>query len=201
MNGSNLIIKSFISSPKETNAYLLMNGGEAAVIDAANSFPEIKNALEERGANLKYILMTHGHLSHVHSAPMFKKSLGGMICVHKSDAELLKEIDGHWEPDLLLNDNPSLNLGRTIVKVLHTPGHTPGSVCFYTKEAHALFTGDTLLKGKFGRIQGPHSMGLMLISLKRLNSTIPPKTTVYPGHGPITTLSKEAWLDALDNLS
>jgi glyoxylase-like metal-dependent hydrolase (beta-lactamase superfamily II) len=105
------------------------------------------------------------------------------------------------EPDLLLKDNASLKLGRTTIKVLHTPGHTPGSLCFHIREAKALFSGDTLLKGEFGRIQGPHSMGLMLRSLKRLNSVIPPKTTVYPGHGPSTTMSKEAWLDTLDNLS
>ncbi len=65
----------------------------------------------------------------------------------------------------------------------------------------ALFTGDTLLKGEFGRIEGPHSMGLMLRSLKRLNSVISTKTTIYSGHGPMTIMSKKAWLDALDNLS
>jgi glyoxylase-like metal-dependent hydrolase (beta-lactamase superfamily II) len=127
--------------------------------------------------------------------------MGGMVCLHKADAELLKEVDSHLEPDLLLKDNVSLKLGKTTIKVLHTPGHTPGSLCFHIREAKALFTGDTLFKGEFGRIRGPHSMGLMLRSLKRLNSVIPPKTTVYPGHGPSTTMSKEAWLDTLDNLS
>ena len=201
MGDKDLMIKSFSSSPKGTNVYLLINGQEAAVIDAAHSNNDIKNTLDELGARLKYILVTHGHLSHVNSVSQVKKDMGGMVCLHKSDAELLKEVDSHLEPDLLLKDNVSLKLGKTMIKVLHTPGHTPGSLCFHIREGKALFTGDTLFKGEFGRIRGPHSMGLMLRSLKRLNSVIPPKTTVYPGHGPSTTMSKEAWLDTLDNLS
>jgi glyoxylase-like metal-dependent hydrolase (beta-lactamase superfamily II) len=201
MGDKDLMIKSFSSTPKGTNVYLLINGQEAAVIDVATSNQDIKNTLDELGARLKYILVTHGHLSHVHSVSQVKKDMGGMVCLHKADAELLKEVDSHLEPDLLLKDNVSLKLGKTTIKVLHTPGHTPGSLCFHIREAKALFTGDTLFKGEFGRIRGPHSMGLMLRSLKRLNSVIPPKTTVYPGHGPSTTMSKEAWLDTLDNLS
>ena len=201
MSDRDLMIKSFTSSPKGTNVYLLINGQEAALIDAAHSDNDIKNTLDEFGAGLKYILITHGHLSHVHSLSQVKKDMGGMVCLHKSDAELLKEVDSHLEPDLLLKDNVSLKLGKTMIKVLHTPGHTMGSLCYHLREASALFTGDTLLKGEFGKIKGPHSMGLMLRSLKRLNSVIPPKTTVYPGHGPMTTMSKEAWLDTLDNLS
>jgi hydroxyacylglutathione hydrolase len=195
------MIKRFSSSPKGTNVYLLINGQEAAVIDVAHSNNDIKDTLDELGARLKYILITHGHLSHVHFLSQVKKELGGMVCLHKADADLLKQADIHLEPDLLLKDNVSLKLGKMTIKVLHTPGHTPGSLCFHIREAKALFTGDTLFKGEFGKIRGPHSMGLMLRSLKRLNSVIPPKTTVYPGHGPRTTMSKEAWLDTLDNLS
>jgi hydroxyacylglutathione hydrolase len=201
MGDQDLMIKSFSSSPKGTNVYLLINGQEAAVIDAAHSDSDIKNALDELGTRLKYILITHGHLSHIRFLSQVKKEMGGMVCLHKADAELLKEVDSHLEPDLLLKDNVSLKLGKTTIKVFHTPGHTPGSLCFHIREVKALFTGDTLFKGEFGRIRGPHSMGLMLRSLKRLNSVIPPKTTVYPGHGPSTTMSKEAWLDTLDNLS
>lgn len=200
MSERELIIERFICSPKDNNIYLLISGVEAAVVDAANCYRELRNTLAERGAHLKYVLVTHGHSSHIGSLPTLKK-MGGIICLHPSDRELLKEVDSHSEPDLLLEDNSSLKLGNTLIKVLHTPGHTMGSVCFHIREAKALFTGDTLLKGEFGKIRGPHSMGLMLRSLKRVNSIIPPKTTVYPGHGPSTLMSKEAWLDTLDNLS
>ena len=124
-----------------------------------------------------------------------------MICLHPSDQDLLRQQEEGPEADLLLTDGQSLKLAEATIKVLHTPGHTPGSLCYHLREASALFTGDTLLKGEFGKIRGPHSMGLMLRSLKRLNSVIPPKTTIYPGHGPPSTMSKEAWLDTLDNLS
>lgn len=201
MSDSDLMMRSFTSSPKGTNGYLLINDHEAAVVDVANCCNEIGNTLHELGASLRYILVTHGHASHIRSIRTTKENLGGMVCLHKSDRELLKEVDSPLEPDLLLKDNVSLKLGKTIIKVLHTPGHTMGSLCFHIREVKALFTGDTLFKGEFGRIRGPHSMGLMLRSLKRLNSVIPPKTTVYPGHGPVTTMSQEAWLDTLDNLS
>ncbi|PIV21998.1 MAG: hypothetical protein COZ69_14035 [Deltaproteobacteria bacterium CG_4_8_14_3_um_filter_45_9] len=201
MSEAELMIKRFVCPPKENNTYVLISGDEAALVDVAHCYDDIRNTLQELGASLKYILVTHGHISHIHSLSKVKNNMGGTICLHKSDTELLKELDSNLEPDFLLKDNSSLKLGNTIIKVLHTPGHTMGSLCFHIREVKALFTGDTLLKGEFGKIKGPHSMGLMLRSLKRLNSVIPPKTTIYPGHGPMTTMSKEAWLDTLDNLS
>jgi hydroxyacylglutathione hydrolase len=201
MKEKGVIIKRFVSSPNETNTYLLIEGNEAAVIDVANSYSDVRDTLVEQGISLKYLLVTHGHPSHLGSIRMTKENLGGMLCLHKSDTDLLKEADSNLKPDILAKDNDSLKFGNTVIKIFHTPGHTPGSLCFYLREAKALFTGDTLFKGEFGKIKGPHSMGLMLRSLKRLNSVIPPKTTVYPGHGPMTLMSKEAWLDTLDNLS
>ncbi len=201
MEEKGLVIKRFVSSPNDTNTYLLIEGNEAAVIDVANSYSDVRDTLNELGINLKYILVTHGHASHIRSISTTKENLGGMFCLHKSDTDLLKEADSNLEPDILASDNDSLKFGSKVIKILHTPGHTMGSLCFHLREAKILFTGDTLLKGEFGKIRGPHSMGLMLRSLKRLNSVIPPKTTVYPGHGPLTLMSKEAWLDTLDNLS
>jgi glyoxylase-like metal-dependent hydrolase (beta-lactamase superfamily II) len=201
MEEKGLAVKRFVSSPNQTNTYLLVGGNEAAVIDVADAYRDVRNTLNELGISLKYLLLTHGHLSHLSSIRTTKENLGGMLCLHKSDTDLLKEAESNLEPDIIAKDNDSLKLGNTVIMILHTPGHTMGSLCFHIREAKALFTGDTLLKREYGKIRGPHSMGLMLRSLKRLNSVIPPKTTVYPGHGPITTMSKEAWLDTLDNLS
>ena len=195
------IIKRFVSENNDNNAYVLVNGDEVAVFDAADAHGEISNLLDEQLLSLKYLLATHGHKSHLRSLSALKERFGGTLCIHELDIPFLNEPKDPIEPDMTLKDNTSLPLGETAIKVLHTPGHTPGSLCFYVKEASALFSGDTLLKGEFGRIWGPHSMGLMLRSLKRLNSVIPPKTTVYPAHGSLTTMSDEAWLDALDNLS
>ncbi len=201
MDKGNVTIKTLTSSPKETNVYLLVSGNEAAVVDAANCCDVLRDSLKEMGATLKYLLLTHGHPSHVSSLSRIKKEMGGMICLHPSDQDLLRQHEDGLEADLLLTDGQSLKLAEVAIKVLHTPGHTPGSLCYHLRKAGALFTGDTLLKGKFGEIRGPHSMGLMLRSLKRLNSVIPPKTSIYPGHGSPSIMSKEAWLDTLDNLS
>ena len=198
---NNLIIKTILSPPKDTNVYLLVNKTEAAVVDAGDCVDAVQETLKDLGATLKYILITHGHPSHISSLSRMKKDLGGTICLHTSDRDLLRQQESGVEPGLLLSDGQSLKLGGTMIEALHTPGHTMGSLCYHLREAGALFTGDTLFKGEFGKIRGPHSMGLMLRSLKRLNSIIPPKTIVYPGHGSSTILSKEAWLDTLDNLS
>ena len=201
MSKGNLIIKTLAAFPKETNVYLIVSGSEAAIVDAADCCDVLQESLREMGATLKYTLLTHGHPSHVSSLSRIKKEMGGMICVHPSDQDLLRQQEVGLEADLLLTDGQPLKLAEATIKVLHTPGHTPGSLCYHLREAGAFFTGDTLLKGEFGKIWGPHSMGLMLRSLKRLNSVIPPKTSIYPGHGPSSTMSKEAWLDTLDNLS
>jgi glyoxylase-like metal-dependent hydrolase (beta-lactamase superfamily II) len=201
MHKNDVTIKTLVSPPKDTNVYVIACGGEAAVVDAADCCDVLQGFLKEMGTTLKYLLLTHGHSSHVSSLSRIKKKMGGTICMHPSDQDLLRRQEEGLEPDRLLADGQPLKLAEATIKVLHTPGHTPGSLCYHLRETGALFTGDTLLKGEFGKIRGPHSMGLMLRSLKRLNSVIPPKTTVYPGHGPMTTMSKEAWLDTLDNLS
>jgi glyoxylase-like metal-dependent hydrolase (beta-lactamase superfamily II) len=198
---NSLIIKTILSAPKDTNVYLLVNRAEAAVVDAGDCVNTVKELLKELGATLQYILITHGHPSHISSLPRMKSELGGRICLHGSELDLLRQQESGLEVDLLLKDGQSLKLGDTTIRVLHTPGHSMGSLCYHLPEAGALFTGDTLFKGEFGKIRGPHSMGLMLRSLKRLNNVIPPKTSIFPGHGPSSTMSKEAWLDTLDNLS
>ena len=200
-NTGKVAIRKLISAPNETNAYVLINGDEAALIDAPDAYGQVKQILDQAGATLKYLLVTHGHESHIHSLAAFREQMGGMVCLHELECEFLQERGHKIEPDLLVRDKTSLKLKDVVILALHTPGHTKGSLCFYVRSANALFSGDTLLKGEFGKIWGPHSMGLMLRSLKRLNNIIPPKTSVYPGHGSTTTMSQEAWLDALDNLS
>ena len=122
MKEKGVVIKRFVSSPNETNTYLLIEGNEAAVIDVANSYSEVRDTLNELGIELKYLLVTHGHPSHLGSIRMTKENLGGTLCLHKSDTDLLKEAGSNLEPGILLIDNSSLKLGNTIIKVLHTRG-------------------------------------------------------------------------------
>ncbi len=142
-----MIIRRFVSLPNDTNTYLLIGGNEAAVIDVANSYSEVRDALKELRVSLKYLLVTHAHPSHLGSTRRAEENLGGLLCLHKSDIDLLKDADSDLEPGILLKDNSSLKLGNAVIKVFHTPGHTMGSVCFHIGKVKALFTGDTLLKG------------------------------------------------------
>jgi len=181
--------------------YVLVDGNEAAVVDVANACGDVRSMLDEMHARLKYTLITHGHASHLQSVSQVKKELGGQICFHDHDIDLVEKADTKLKPDISLKDNAKLQLNGNEIKVFHTPGHTRGSVCYYIKSEKVLFSGDTLFKGEYGKIWGPTSMALMLRSLKRLNNIILPSATVYPGHGDSTTMSAQAWLDCLDNLS
>jgi glyoxylase-like metal-dependent hydrolase (beta-lactamase superfamily II) len=203
MKKDNFFVRKFVSPSdgKNVNTYVLIDGDEAAVVDVADSYDDVKNILNETGARLTYIFVTHGHASHLGSVSRVKEEMGGRICFHEHDSDLVEKADETLKPDIVLKDGTKLHLKDTEIKVLHTPGHTRGSVCYYIKKEKLLFSGDTLLKGEYGKIWGPTSMALMLRSLKRLNSIIPPSATVYPGHGDSTTMSKQAWLDSLDNLS
>jgi len=196
-----LTIKSLVVPVNDTNIYVVIDGREAGVIDSHPEVETVMRVVENAGARLKYVLVTHAHRSHIQSLDRYKNNGEVKVCMHENDGDLMTREGQEVEPDILFKDGMSLPLGGSEISVLHTPGHTMGSVCLYLRSSRVIFTGDTLLKGEFGKIWGPHSMGLMLRSLKRLNSIIPPKTVIYPGHGPATTMSAEAWLDPLDNLS
>ncbi len=186
----------------DVNTYLILDQDEVVLIDAALPAGLLIEELDRLGRKheLRYILLTHGHLNHVRYLPEIKSRLGGEVYIHPSDLPLLLEIPYNLETHPLKNLD-RLKLSSLELVVFHTPGHTEGSACFYVRELNALFSGDTLLRGGFGEIRGPHSMGRMLRSLKMISRTLPPETIVYPGHGSETTLKDEAWMDGLDMLS
>src|SRR5512136_2684529 len=115
MHKNDLIIKAFVSSPKDTNVYLLVCGGEAAVVDAADCLDVLQGSLKEMGATLKYLLLTHGHPSHISSLSRIKKGMAGMICLHPSDQDLLRKQEEGLEADLLLSDGQSLKLAEATI--------------------------------------------------------------------------------------
>lgn len=195
--------KIYKISYNEVNSYLVIIGDEACLIDASAPAEMVVEAVGKIQGDfkIKYILLTHGHLNHVRYVSEIKSTLGGAIYLHFEDRSLLHESGIKLEDISLLKGYDKLEIGSIEFVVYHTPGHTDGSVCFYSRKLNALFTGDTLLKGGFGKIWGPHSMSKILRSLKTLSRLIPPETVVYPGHGLETRLGNEAWLDGLDLLS
>ncbi len=204
-----MIIKVFSTGPVETNTILLAcpKTLKAAIIDVPFSS---KDLLIDEIKNLKLkpemILLTHSHWDHIGEVIELKKALNIPIYVHSEDAGNL-EVPGSdglplvfpvqgGRPDHLLKDGDVLELGSLKIDVIHTPGHTPGGVCFWIKDENVLISGDTLFRGTIGRLNFPSSKPkLMWESLKRL-SKLPAETRVVPGHGKETKIGDEPWLKA-----
>jgi hydroxyacylglutathione hydrolase len=193
---NNFTFRKLNQSDSEKNEYLLINHNEAVTIDVSESCDEVLEILHREKLSLKYLLVTHGHRSHLTALPKLKTEVGGTFCFCKDDYDLLKTSGVQIEPDTFVKDNAKLELGDGVIRVLHTPGHTRGSLCFYVKDADILFSGRTLEKDGYGTIWGPTSMSYMLLSLRRLNADIA-SAVVYPGRGESTTMRKEAWLNCL----
>ena len=193
---NNFTFRKFSPAGSDKNEYLLINQNETAAIDVSESCDAVLEILKREKLSLKYLLVTHAHRSHLMALPKLKMEAGGTFCLCRDDIDLLKTSGVRIEPDKFLKDNAKLELGDGVIRVLHTPGHTRGSVCFYVKDADILFSGRTLEKDGYGTIWGPTSMSHMLLSLRRLNAAIA-SAVVYPGRGESTTMQKEAWLNCL----
>ncbi len=197
----------------ESNTYLIANEstGESVVIDPGGDTTPLLTEVKRRNLTLRYILNTHGHIDHIAANAYLIPSTCNQLGLHPADRELLEAGGGAgWfdlayvpspPPNLELFDGQLLEFGNLKIEVIHTPGHTPGSVCFYIESAAALFTGDTLFAGSVGRTDfaGGSSRALSA-SLKRLIA-LPPTTKIYSGHGPTSTIEAEKlhnpWLQRL----
>lgn len=205
-------VERFPSGPLATNTYVLFSSREAVIIDPALSCDaKVVSFLTDKHLSLKALWITHSHLDHFAGCKKLIDTFTPMslpIAVHILDAPNLKNpgadlIDKWMEcdpvtPSLLLNDKDTLLCGESVWKVIHTPGHSPGCVCFYNESEKTLFSGDTLFRGTYGKCSFPTSdQILMAESLSQL-SLLPEETVVYPGHGPKTTIEKEkTWMRSL----
>jgi glyoxylase-like metal-dependent hydrolase (beta-lactamase superfamily II) len=170
--------------PLQTNCYLVTENGETLIIDPGAEIEEILKALGDQ--KVKAIVLTHGHYDHVTEAFKLKPKLKAPVMVHEKD-ETMMAYSTQVRADKLLKDGDQL-LG---FKVIHTPGHSSGSICLYSEKEKILFSGDTLFAGDYGRCDLPgSSQREMENSLKRLLA-LPPETKVYPGHGQPTTIGDE----------
>ena len=169
---------------REVNCYIVSDAStkEAVVIDPG--LPAEKIVEHTAGLAVRHILATHGHPGHVGGKDDVKAVTGGETGIHTADAkQFLRSADRY------LIDGDELDFGGFKVTVLHTPGHTPGSVCFVI--ANHAFVGDTILAGGIGRQMPETDLRRQMMSIGTKLLRLPPSTALYPGHGPATSLERE----------
>ena len=176
---------------------------EAMVIDPGDDINDVLALAQKHGLTVKQIVITHAHIDHVGGAMKLRQITGAPILLNQNDYALLKMLDlqaawvgmaspGKVEIDQALGEGEKVRAGSLEATVLHTPGHTEGSVCLYFPAQQKLIAGDTLFAGSIGRTDLPGgSLAKIMSSLHQRVLTLPDETIVVPGHGPLTTIGEE----------
>jgi hydroxyacylglutathione hydrolase len=170
--------------PFGTNCYIVVcpTSGEGVIVDTPGEASKILARAED--VRVRYIVITHTHLDHLGAFPQVRDKLKAPVAIHPLEAEILPS-----PPDLTLEDGDVVNFGTVSLRVLHTPGHTPGSLCLLTGKH--LFSGDTLFPGGPGKTGTPAAFEQIVNSITEKLFILPDDTLVYPGHGEDTILGKE----------
>ncbi len=184
-SNSNTEVKRLVVGFLENNCYLLkcVHSGEIAIIDpGAEAEKILANVQPEK---VRYILITHGHHDHIGALEELRKKIKSEVGIHPLDARFLRN-----PPDFWLEDEQILKVGDLQIRVIHTPGHSPGGVCFLTDKI--LFSGDTIFPNGPGNTAIPGAnYEKILESIHKKIFTLPDETLIFPGHGPETTVAKE----------
>jgi len=200
-----MVLETFPVGPLACNCTILgdEDAGEAIVVDPGDEVGRIYRRISELGLKLKQILITHAHIDHVGGALKLKRLTGAPIFLNESDLPLLKmmALQAAWlgvdtpetaSPDEPLTEGLTVGLARYPAQVIHTPGHTEGSVCLHFAPLKMILAGDTLFAGSIGRTDLPGGNYRQLIeSIHSRLLALPNETRILPGHGPETTIGKE----------
>jgi len=185
------------------NTYIVFKEGhkEAVVIDPGGDLEKILDAIQKNGLHITHILLTHGHFDHIGAVSGLKEKTGAAVCIHAEDADMLVSAEKNLSvltpspsaavpADVLLKDGDTIDAAGFSVRVLHTPGHSPGSVCYVIEDC--LFSGDTLFYMSVGRTDFPGSdVRLLQKSVGQVLAGLSGDYKVCPGHGESSMLSKE----------
>jgi hydroxyacylglutathione hydrolase len=200
-----MIHKIFPVGPLQCNCSVIGDEKthEAMVIDPGDQIEGILEILRQEKLTLKQIVITHAHIDHVGGAMKLKAATGAPILMNQNDYALLKMLDmqaawigmrppGDVQVDEAIGQGRVLKIGEIASNVIHTPGHTEGSICLYFLKEKKLIAGDTLFAGSIGRTDLPGgSMDKIMRSLHTQVLALPDETEVVPGHGPVTTIGEE----------
>jgi hydroxyacylglutathione hydrolase len=193
-----MIIKRMMAGVYAANCYILFDEEtkEAVVLDPGGDIDDVCRALNQFGAKVKYILLTHGHFDHTTGVDGLKAKTRATVAISKEDNDMILNNTMYYGPlikggaELLLKHGDVLKFGNYKIEVLATPGHTPGGICFLTEGN--VFTGDTLFKGSVGRsdlVGGDHNA--LIRSIKNNLMPLNDSVAVHPGHGPSSTIGQE----------
>lgn len=190
-------IQKIITGPVDTNSYILYQNNKAILIDYSGDFDSIFGFLKQNNLQLEKILITHLHFDHILNINHLKNKTNTKIYANKKDLILLNNQKEFYNFPLEINidhnlkDNEIINFEDIKLKIIETPGHSPGSVCFYLASENLIFSGDLLFKNGFGRYDLPYGNLVELRkSLKKILE-LPKETIVYPGHGENTKIKDE----------
>jgi glyoxylase-like metal-dependent hydrolase (beta-lactamase superfamily II) len=191
----------------ENNCYIARSSDTAAdclIIDTGLDVQPLLKFLDRAKLTPVAVILTHGHIDHIAGVePLRKKFPSIPVYIHKLDAEMLGDaatnlsiITGSpltaGKADHLIDEGDIIEKAGVKLRVIHTPGHTPGGICFYSEKDGIIFVGDTLFAGSVGRTDFPNgSMKKLIEGIKHKLLTLPEDTIVYPGHGPETTIGRE----------
>lgn len=198
-----LMVKKIVVGPLEVNCFIVAEaaGREAIVIDPGDEPDMILDFIREEKLHVRHLVCTHGHFDHVGALPELKAAIKkAEVVIHRDEVpvyERAADLAKHWgfqldplpRPDRLVSEGDTVTIGKISLRVLHTPGHSPGGISLLADGV--VFTGDALFAGSVGRTDLPGgNHPVLLKSLARL-ATLPGETVVHPGHGESTTIARE----------
>lgn len=200
---NDIYLKRIVQGPLATNCYIVAcaHTKEAAIIDPAVEDNILIELIDDNQFNLKYIINTHGHCDHIGGNQKLKEKYCAKLLIHKLDENMLIDPRSNFSfysgepiqsplPDQYLEDGMCLNIGKLGLFIIHTPGHSPGSVSI--KVDNLLFAGDTLFKNSIGRTDLPGgSMSQIMVSIRERILVLNENMEILPGHGPTTTIRQE----------
>jgi hydroxyacylglutathione hydrolase len=200
-----MIFETIVVGPLGVNCFILgdPSAGEGIIVDPGADAERIFAMAKRLGLKIRYVINTHGHFDHIGGNRQVLAATGAQLLIHREDSPFLSRAadvatmyglttENSPPADRFLEDGMVVDFGRYGLKVIHTPGHTPGGCCLYLEDQGKVITGDTLFAEGVGRTDFPGSSHEALMEgIRTKLMTLPDSTVAYPGHGPSTTIGHE----------